>query len=118
MFDRPLKSFYRDPHEVKKVNLGVDAERIREISEHALASIDELLQHPDYQGSDVRYRDTLNAILDSGRIAQGEVSIPLGNSQINDLSVIINLLKKKIWVRSNRFPTKRAMLNSVLKAMR
>ena len=118
MDPRPLKQFVRKEELVPKVRLGVDAGRIREITEHALESIDELLQHPDYKGSKDRFRESLTRILDSGLIAQAEVSIPLGNSVMNDLSVIINLMKKKVWVRSARFPTKRAMLNSILKAMK
>ena len=94
----------------------IDAARLREVFESALITIRELLHNPDFGTSAESASRILEEVL-RHRIAPPKLTLPLYNSEMNDLILIMDVRKRKISAVSNRFPDKRALINAALRAV-
>jgi hypothetical protein len=109
-----MKKFVRGN---EKVGSDIDAARLREIFENAIETVNDLLQKPDFGTSIQSARNILESVLVT-RMAPPTVALPLYNNIMPDLLLIMDVRKRKISAVSNRFPDKRALLNSVLKVVK
>lgn len=108
---------YRDPGAAPSIHMDLDTDRILDVVNAALATIDEFLDHPDYKGSKEKLVGDVQKIVQSRMISLEKMTFPLWNSKMNDLILVVYFKKKKVSVQSNRFPTKRAQLNSIMKTI-
>lgn len=95
---------------------AIDANRIREIVAAAINYIRELLHNPDFGTTLKSSEDILEQVLKSGA-APKAVVLPLYNSKVNDLQLVLDIQKRKISAVSKRDPAKRAMINAVLRTL-
>jgi hypothetical protein len=113
--DRSIKRFVRS-NQSKDTGSDIDAARLREIFENAVITIKELLHDPDFGTSISSANKILEEVLNH-RIAPPKLTLPLYNSVVNDLILVMDVKKRRLSAVSNRFPDKRALINSALKGV-
>jgi hypothetical protein len=100
----------------QKASSPVDANRVREIVSTAVGYIQELLQYPDFGTSLQSSEAILEQVLKSGAAPKSLV-LPMYNTSVNDLQLVLDLQKRKISAVSQRNPNKRATINAVLRTL-
>lgn len=107
--------FHRDTSTPQKVRLDIAVDRLRDLVNNSLILIDELLGHPEYNGSKEKLLGDLDTVLNARNVIVSKLSLGLNNSQMNDLVLVLDMRRKTISAQSSRFPTKRIMLNAALR---
>lgn len=113
--DRSVKRFVRS-NQKNDTGSDIDAARLREIFENAVITIKELLHDPDFGTSIASANKILEEVLNH-RIATPKLTLPMYNSAMNDLILVMDIKRRKVSAVSNRFPDKRALINSALKVV-
>lgn len=91
----------------------IDADRLIDIFESAVASINDILRNPNFGKTLEGSRKIISSVLEF-RAAPLTLVLPMYNNVVNDLYLVLNMQKRTIKSVSHQNPKKAALINSAL----